>query len=273
MMKKQLPLTAKLNIALQQRLSFSPLFGRIYQPQPGSIGFFPGCSLCEYHQELALRVYRYLQELFPDIALVTLCCAEPSRALGEKTYRHYRRRLQQQLSAAGIKRLIVCCPNCQKNFAAGTDCQMTTLWEVLDQQLPPQKTNIAAEPFMLHDPCPCRCDRPTQDHVRSILEQLHFPYQEYSRSREQTICCGNKDMLMLRDPQASRRLRDQSINRSDNRHILSYCCSCVTAFRAAGCQSMHLLEAVFPDIAVSQAPRSLWRAWANRLSLLRRVKQ
>lgn len=272
---KKLPLAAKINIAIQQKLSFSPLFGRVYQSGKSSIGFFPGCSMSEYDVELTLKVYSYLQELFPGIALVTLCCAEPSRTLSKNKYQHYSNALKQRLRDYGITKLIVCCPNCQKNFSALTDVEIITLWEILEHNAPAQTNYYQGYPlFMLHDPCPCRQEIKTQDNVRSILNRLNFPYQEYSQTKGKTICCGKKDMLMIREPQVSKQILTNCVNRSDNKHIISYCFSCITAFRSAGCTAIHLLEAIFTtNTGVDSAKRSLIRSWTNRLVLLKRVRK
>lgn len=272
---KKLSLAAKINIGIQQKLSFSRLFGRICQSGQSSIGFFPGCSMSEYDVDLTLAVYRYLQDMFPDISLVTLCCAEPSRTLSTKKYQQYTGLLKQRLDDAGIKKLIVCCPNCQKNFTAFTDIEIIPLWEILAHNLPPQKPCYQGYPsFMLHDPCPCRHDTKTQDNIRNILDQLSFPYHEYQHTRDKTICCGKKDMLMIRDPQASKQILSNSINRSDNKHIISYCFSCIASFRSVGCIAIHILEAIFPaNNGGDNVKRSLIRAWLNRLLLLKRVKK
>ena len=271
---KKLSLAAKINIGIQQKLSFSRLFGRICQADQSAIGFFPGCSMSEYDVDLTLTVYRYLQELFPGIALVTLCCAEPSRTLSTEKYQQYTSLLKKRLDKSGIKQLIICCPNCQKNFTALTGVEIIPLWEILAHNLPRQEHCYQEYPsFMLHDPCPCRHDTKTQDNIRSILDQLSFPYQEYQQTRNKTICCGKKDMLMVRDPQASQRILSNSINRSDNKHIISYCFSCITSFRSIGCTAIHILEAIFTtNDGRDNAKRSLTRAWLNRLLLLKRVK-
>lgn len=78
---------------------------------------------------------------------------------------------------------------------------------------------------------------------------------------------------MIRDPQASKQILSNSINRSDNKHIISYCFSCIASFRSVGCTAIHILEVIFfANNGGDNVKRSLIRAWLNRLLLLKRVK-
>ena len=274
-MKKPLSLTAKININLHQKLSFSPLFGKIFSAG-GNTAFFPGCSMAAYNTKLTLNVYHYLQKLFPGLALVTLCCGDPSRSLDKQAFVQRQQFLAEQFKRYHIQKLIVCCPNCQKNFTGFRDLEIIPIWQILAEHLPENKNCWQDFPsFMLHDPCPIRHDIQTQNKVREILTQIGFPYQEYTACRQKTICCGKKDMLMVRDRPTALKILAKSINRSPNKHIVSYCFSCVESFRSAGCQAIHLLEILFLDqtsLSAKPSVNSLWRSWLNRYLLAHKVK-
>lgn len=245
-------------VRLHQFLSFSPLFQRAVS-HGGSDVFFPGCSLMGYDPGLMRRVYSWLASAFPNMGFVSACCGHPTWAIGDMGgAAKHRERLGALFCSLGIKRLVVCCPNCSATLKSLDGVSVVSIWKLLDEKKFARSADCGRK-FVLHDPCPTRNDQETQQAARNVFERCGIEWEEYPSSRERALCCGKAGMMMVLNPAKSREILSKRISESGNRNILTYCFACVESFDGAGCSPAHGLELLFPG------KRSARGTWLNRL--------
>ncbi len=245
-----------MGVKLHQFLSFSPLFQRAVT-RGGGDAFFPGCSLMGYDPELMRRVYRWLVSAFPDMGFVSACCGHPTWAIGDKEgAAAHHKRLGAWFASLGIKRLVVCCPNCSGTLKDVGGISVVSIWRLLDDAKFVRRAGGRGK-FVLHDPCPTRSDPETQQAARNVFARCGIEWEEYPSSRSRALCCGKAGMMMVLNPEKSREILNRRIAESENRNILTYCFACVESFAGAGCSPAHGLELLFPG---ERKARGTWRS-------------
>ena len=276
----------RFGIRLHQFLSFSPFFGQEFRADGKEEHnvFFPGCSLMGYSPNLTWAVFEYLRGVYPDIGISGSCCALPVQALGNGATVKYKRILERRLK--GVRRVIVCCPNCAVTLKKQPGLEILSIWRILDEHPPEFRKGEGAEPlWVFHDPCPTRGDPETQEAARRVLSRTGVVFEEYPENvtRSKTLCCGKVNMTLFLNPEKGREMLKRAISRGPRRDILTYCFSCVNSFKSADCRSIHGLELVFPlaegiaptkgiaSIKSTAPAESAARVWWNRWKTVRRI--
>jgi len=228
-----------------QFLAFSPLYAA---SSPAESVFWPGCAAMKLDSEILAQSYRALRQAVPGLGFSSWCCAKPTLAVGSQEQRQKREaELSAYFAANGIRRLYTLCPNCQATLTKRGDVTALTAWPLLaeyTQQHAIPTENFAAQ-YILHDPCATRTDNASQEAARAILSARGVAYAEFEHCGSSTRCCGRRDMLFLSDPKESQKLLRARLDGARGLPIVSYCESCVGAFRGEGHQSVHLLEILF----------------------------
>ncbi|MDR1885326.1 MAG: (Fe-S)-binding protein [Synergistaceae bacterium] len=235
--------------------------------------FFPGCSMIAHSPDLVMSALKYLRGVWPDIGLSCGCCARPALALGEGIFLRNREALHRRLLESGVRGLVVCCPNCAVTLGDG-DLKIVSIWRVLRDHAPAAEMKMPEiPPLVLHDPCPTRRDPELHESVRHVLSRIGVAFEEYPDNRERTLCCGRVNMLMVLDPERGREMLRRRIEQSSRRNVVTYCYSCVDAFKSAGLRSLHGLDlALSPAESIDPIRRDgLLRGWRNRWITARRA--
>jgi Fe-S oxidoreductase len=263
------------SVRLHQFLSFSSVFDKSASFE-GEWAFFPGCSMAAHSPDLVTTVFQYLRGVYPDIGLFGNCCAQPALALSEGQFAQYHEILERRFRSAGVGGVIVCCPNCAVTLRRIPHLEVVSVWQVLLEHLPEPKTrNPGLPPFVLHDPCPARSEPKVHEAVRKVLSRFGLVFEEYPANRDKTLCCGRANMLMIRDPERGREMLLRRVSQNACRNILTYCFSCVDAFKSAGCGALHGLDYIFaPPEKINLNHRESWvRNWRNRWTTTRRIAE
>ena len=67
-------------------------------------GFMPGCSLASSSPENVQHVIDYLQNLYPDLAIIEACCGKPMKMIGEtEKFENHFNNLAEMVKEAEIK--------------------------------------------------------------------------------------------------------------------------------------------------------------------------
>jgi Fe-S oxidoreductase len=152
--------------------------------------------------------------------------------------------------------------------------EVVSIWKVLLERPPGARSgNLRLPPLVLHDPCPTRGEAEVHEAARSVLSRFGVGFEEYSANRNKTLCCGRANMLMVRDPEKGREMLLRRISQSPRRNVLTYCFSCVDAFKSAGCGAIHGLDCIFtpPEKIDLNRREGLAGAWRNRRITARRI--
>jgi Fe-S oxidoreductase len=260
-------------VRLHQFLSFSRFFDK-NASFGGEWMFFPGCSMIAHSPELVMSTFKYLRGVWPDIGLSGGCCAHPALALGKERFLKCQRTLERDFLKAGVRGVIVCCPNCAVTLKRISCLKIISIWQVLREHLPEPRTRRVELPsLVLHDPCPARSDLKLHEAVREVLSRLGLAFEEYPANRDKTLCCGRANMLMVLNPEAGWEMLRRRIEQSSCRDVVTYCFSCVDAFKSAGCRGLHGLDYVFsPDENIDLSRREGWaQSWRNRWVMARHI--
>ena len=260
------------SVRLHQFLSFSGFFDK-NASFGGKWAFFPGCTMSAHSPDLVMAVYAYLYGVYPHIGLFGNCCAQPSLVLSERRFSARLKILEHRFRDAGVERVIVCCPNCAVTLRRIPNLEVVSIWQVLLKHTPKMALKSGLPVFVLHDPCPARTEPNVYEAVREVFSRLGLTFVEYPANKNKTLCCGRAGMLMLRDPEKGRKMLLHRIAQSPCRNIVTYCFSCVDAFKSAGCRAFHGLEYIFtPSEKIHWTLReSLSRTWIHRWITARRI--
>lgn len=230
---------------LNQALAFSPLYAGA---RPAETVFWPGCAAMKLAPALLLKTFRALQMEIPALGFSSWCCAKPTFAVGsEKQQAKRQGQLAAHFAAGGIKRVYTLCPNCRLTLQRQPQIEVLPAWPLLAQfarQNAGEGTAFQGR-YILHDPCAARADAASQKAARAILRAKGVAFAEFEHCGPKTHCCGRKDMLFLTDAAASQKMLQSRLGEAGGLPIVTYCESCVEAFRAAGHSAVHLLEVLF----------------------------
>lgn len=249
-------------VAVHQFLSFSPLFAKSGK---GESLFWPGCSAMKLGGDLILQVFLALRQSIPELCFSSWCCAKPTFAVGNDAQKSKRnKQLIESFAKSGVKQIYTLCPNCTITLSKFTEIKVIPAWELLAEYAKKNSihTHIFQERFILHDPCTARNDAISQSAVREILRMRNISFAEFENCGKSTRCCGRKDMLFVTNPVASTKVLNKRIADTRGLPIVTYCESCVEAFRIGGHEAVHILEILFGN--------SVDRSTVNRIINSRR---
>lgn len=245
---------AKAMVSWNQFLSFSPLFSKTKAAEKV---LWPGCAAMKLGAELISETYAVLRKVIPGLGFSSWCCAKPTFAVGAQSQKEKRSsQLYNYFEVNGIQTVYTMCPNCTRTLSREFDMEVMPVWQILADHAECRRVTAAAfmgAEYKLHDPCAGREDTASQAAARRILAARQVPYTEFSHSRAKTRCCGRRNMLFLTNPTASKMMLGARLAGAENAGIITYCESCVEAFRGERHESWHLLEVLFDR----KAPRSV----------------
>lgn len=251
----------KLGLMIHQGLAFSPFF--IEVPKHKHL-FWPGCSLLKLDPEILEETLEALKSELEDVGMVSLCCASPTRSIFPEKLEKRREKLKAYLKDTGVETIYTACPNCLKDLRSFLEVEVQMIWPVLHRAIKrkPQREEKQGL-YNIQDPCPLREERESHEAIRGILTHLGYTYVDVEASKDKTICCGEVEMLAIRDKEKSKALIETSLKRFSH-PVIGYCEGCVSRFKSKGYDSIHLLEMIFSE--------SSSRSYANRLKNKKRCR-
>jgi Fe-S oxidoreductase len=117
---------------------------------------------------------------------------------------------------------------------------------LLEQGLYLTPKHLGAQTVAIHDSCPDRQQGIVAQSVRALCQDLTII--EMRHNRQHSRCCGLANLMFLKSPESSERLRQQRLRefRDTGAHVLlTYCMSCPQALRSdATCVAGNLQPAV-----------------------------
>lgn len=240
---------SKLGIYINQEFAFLDLMMR---GKKSPSVFFPGCAFMKFGKETIYKTLDLLKKYDKDVEVCSLCCSRPSQVLDRNFQNKNISKLVKYFLNSGIKKIYLACPNCYDSLKKifndnSINIELVMIYKVLLDCIKNDKNfNTISEKVVLHDPCSIRNDSETQDSVRKILKFIGQEYIEPDFTRENTLCCGNKNMLHVVSPTESkiilkRRLEDLT---KKSRIICSYCNGCLSSFSKEKVQVVHLIELI-----------------------------
>lgn len=255
-----------------ERIGRSTLFRLFAVPDSAETVFFPGCTLPGTRPHQTFQAWEYLRKIYPDLGVVLECCSKSSHDLGlQGAFESAFFALRGRLIAAGVRRVIVACPNCHKVFRQyGEGLELLTVYEVLAEHgdVFPDASDERAS--VLHDPCPLREEAAIHDAVRKLAGRLPCRVESPKRSRGRTLCCGEGGAVGFIAPELAGEWTKRVHRQAGERRIITYCAGCA-GFLSKGGEAVHLLDLFFGE--ESSRPVGFPFTYLARLRLKRRLRR
>jgi uncharacterized membrane protein YdjX (TVP38/TMEM64 family)/Fe-S oxidoreductase len=258
----------------------SPLFSYYGLPAGCDTIFFPGCSLPGTRPETTWQLFQHLHGTLPNLGIVLDCCTKPSHDLGRQD--HFEAmfaEMREYLTAHGIRKVLVACPNCHKIFKQyGHGLSVQTVYEHLAGHDLPEGARITDETsaeWTVHDPCPLRDESGAQEAVRNLLGGMGIAVSEMVHSRERTLCCGEGGSVGCVQSDLARSWGQVRKAEADGRRVVTYCAGCAGILGRVT-PTVHVADLLFhPGQALNGAAKVSTGPWTyiNRIKLKKRFKE
>ncbi len=237
--------------------------------------FFPGCALPGTRPKRVLQVIEVLRQDIPDLGVVLDCCTKPSHDLGRIDYfsRSFDK-LKNTLTASGVRRVLVACPNCFRMFDQyGDDLQVETIYEVLADST--FEVDALADEVTVHDPCGVRNQPRVHEAVRKLISFTGVSTVEMKHQRNSTVCCGEGGAVGYLNKEFADNWTNIRAKEAAGKRIITYCAGC-THYLDRLTPTSHILDLLFEGsktmqgtVRVAQSPFT----WINRLMLKQKIKK
>jgi Fe-S oxidoreductase len=222
---------------------------------------FPGCNFLSYYPKTLKVLFESLNEKKP-MGILYDCCGKPIDDLGEKAKADaIAYRLNVTLNAAGVKEIVMVCPNCISFLKDKLDAKIVSVYAKL-KELGPEDGIVNSEVNEFEDgeinifpPCP---DRRSKELLSDISEFLPKQY----RTVDEVQCCGFGGCAGIKEPGLAKALPN-SIKEKCGSKVYTYCATCSGSLKTAGCKEVwHVLTKILKTNEEPDVRHSL----LNRLS-------
>ena len=212
----------------------------------GKTALFFGCNFPSFYPETT----RYLGKLLAEKAdafSVFDCCGKPIAELGlEEKETVILERLNKKLLEAGVREVVMVCPNCYAFLKDKLSVPVISIYEKL-QEL--GLGNRIMEEQNIFLPCPNR-------EKRELLKQIRPFLTAEPKILSSANCCGLGGCAALKEPELAAQMA-KSAGSIQNTSV--YCASCAgNLTRAGGKNIKHLLVQILGREEVPDVRHSLW---------------
>ncbi|MEG0669048.1 MAG: (Fe-S)-binding protein, partial [Clostridium sp.] len=247
--------------------------------------FVPGCTVPAYSPELVEMTLNHLREtLDGEVGAMLQCCGKVTKLIGEDVkFKERNKKAIEEINETNADVIITICPSCYNVYSATSDKKVISYWDLMKDKIgiPVNQKSVGESSdvvFNFHDSCVTRTVTSHHDSVRWILSELGYKYEEITRNRENTRCCGVGGMVCSSNPELYERVYNRRANDFTQDHVISYCGSCRGTMEAAGKDSIHILNLLFEDTytkenAKKRGYKSEEEMWSNRLDTKSRLKK
>ena len=216
------------------------------QTGTGKTALFFGCNFPSFYPETT----RYLGKLLAEKAdafSVFDCCGKPIAELGlEEKETVILERLNKKLLEAGVREVVMVCPNCYAFLKDKLSVPVISIYEKL-QEL--GLGNRIMEEQNIFLPCPDR-------EKRELLKQIRPFLTAEPKILSSANCCGLGGCAALKEPELAAQMA-KSAGSIQNTSV--YCASCAgNLTRAGGKNIKHLLVQILGREEVPDVRHSLW---------------
>lgn len=250
-----------------EALGTSRWFSSLMTPPDCETVLFPGCTFPGTRPETFMRLWKQLRALVPSLGVMLDCCHKPSHDLGR--HEHFMRnfkRIETKLKAAGVRQVLVACPNCFKVFRTHGDIPVQSVYEILRGQDMCQP--VLSSSHFLHDPCPLRSEPQIHEAVRDLLRQGGFSIENSKGKPALTLCCGEGGTVAAVRPEFAREWTRKCSERAKGAPILTYCAGCA-GFLSQQSSTLHILDALFLSDKIAEGTFKPVRSPMTYLARLR----
>ncbi|MBC8209122.1 MAG: (Fe-S)-binding protein [Desulfobulbaceae bacterium] len=261
-----------------EALGRSSWFSWYSLPEGCDTVLFPGCAFSGSRPQVLQQLFTFLQGVIPGLGLVLDCCSKPSHDLGHhQDFEQAFNEMRRILSAQGVRRVIVLCPNCDRVWREyGQTVECVNVYEILAEHWPLTRTTPDPEPLMVHDSCALRFDERIQANVRRLLVNSGCTIRENTAAGRKTFCCGEGGSVPFLRPDLAEQWSEKAVLRFEETPVVTYCAGCVN-FLGRKVEASHVLDQLFHSGRVAnvrpvRAPRTYWNRYRIKQLFRRRFQ-
>lgn len=224
--------------------------------------FWPGCAMLKLDSNLMRELYDALKVEVPNLGISTFCCSKPTMSIGNEKQNQTRvGELENYYASSGVEEIYTLCPNCLATLPKTFNGKVISAWPLVLEYVKKnsEKSEIFTNEYKLHHPCTVRNLTVVKDEINEILDFRGIDYLK----DDKVICCGRKDMIFIANPEAADKIWNACEKKHGNLPAVTYCESCVEAFRGKGKEAYNVLEVVFD--------KKVERSVANRIKNARNL--
>ena len=195
--------------------------------------FNPGCALSIYKPEVEIKILKFLNENYGEVALHKICC-------------HH----DPKLEAGSL--IINVCAGCDRRFRSLYQGISTiSLWEVLDGLESFQYPDYKGLKLSVHDACPVREKPQVHKAVRNLLKKMNVEVVETKFSGTNSICCGDDLYPKLPIETVHQKMKERADSMPCD-EVCVYCVSCIKSMYIGGKTPRHLMDLIMGEITEPQ---------------------
>jgi len=195
--------------------------------------FNPGCALSIYKPEVEIKILKFLNENYGEVALHKICC-------------HH----DPKLEAGSL--IINVCAGCDRRFRSLYQGISTiSLWEVLDGLESFQYPDYKGLKLSVHDACPVREKPQVHKAVRNLLKKMNVEVVETKFSGTNSICCGDDLYPKLPIETVHQKMKERADSMPCD-EVCVYCVSCIKSMYIGGKTPRHLMDLIMGETTEPQ---------------------
>lgn len=212
--------------------------------------FFPGCNFPSMYP----KTNNALAKLFEEHGIGTVyeCCGKPIGELGLAYDEDMIiSNIRERLASAGVKEVVTACPNCKDFFGDRLGIKVNSVYKKLAELGAGSKLEGDLEFYL---PCPDRT-------VRKWVEDIRPFITGEIAINDSAQCCGLGGSAMVHEKE----LADGFVKKlgdSTDKHIYTYCASCMGRFRRTGLKS---IDHALPIIMGTNEQPDTGKSYLNRV--------
>ena len=229
--------------------------------------FFPGCQLAATAPDALRATYEDLtSRLDGGVGLILGCCG----AIGEwaqqtDLFEKQLKKIKTAWEDLGKPEVITACPTCYHIFTRYTEMPVIGIWQLMQQIGLPKTAPKGSGILTIHDACGARNHPDIQNAVRDLAGQLGYDVEEPILHGDETPCCGFGGLTAFANREVGSEMAKFAADRCEHKS-LTYCANCRDRFAAVDKPTVHFLELLYGERAVS-GPTGISMRRKNRLSV------
>lgn len=208
---------------------------------------FPGCNFPSFYPETTKKLIQVLRQE-AEIGVVFDCCSKPIAELGlEERTKEAVERMEQRLQQAGIKEIVLVCPNCYYFLKSRLQIRVTSIYEKLKEL---QIGKILKGDISIFMPCPDRKEGAWLEWIQPFVEGKINPVEE-------SQCCGLGGCAGRKEPELAKEMAQMLLEHGYEK-IHTYCASCSGNLTRNGHgQAVHILTEILGNIETADVDKSI----------------
>jgi len=211
--------------------------------------YYPGCLLKLAAPDLNDNYIQILTKLRVSFMLIDdfVCCGSPALNAGySEDYENLKKKNISMLDKYGIGKIITPCAACYKMLSKeyqlgkkGIEVKHVT--QILDEKIGRIK-RVTNGKITYHDPCHLGRHCGIYEEPRNILRAIGFNVQEFSKNKENAVCCGAGAGVKANFPDTANKIAQKKLKECKTKTLVTACPLCYAHFKENAPSGLEIKE-------------------------------